>query len=48
MLPADAAQRQLDAYNARDVEAFLAAYAADCTVRSFPSGTVLMLSLIHI
>ena len=42
MLPADAAQRQLDAYNARDVEAFLAAYASDCTVRSFPSGTVLM------
>jgi hypothetical protein len=42
MPAADAAQRQLDAYNARDVEAFLAAYAADCTVRSFPAGTLLM------
>lgn len=42
MLPAAAAQRQLDAYNAHDVEAFLAAYAEACTVRSFPSGAVLM------
>ena len=42
MPPAAAAQRQLDAYNALDVEAFLAAYARDCTVRSFPSGAVLM------
>lgn len=42
MPPADAAQRQLDAYNARDLEAFLAAYAPDCTVRSLPAGTVLM------
>ena len=40
--PAEAAQRQLDAYNARDVDAFLAAYTADCTVRSFPAGTLLM------
>lgn len=42
MAPTDAAQRQLDAYNARDVEAFLAAYSEDCVVRSFPSGAVLM------
>ena len=42
MKPAQAAQRQLDAYNARDVDAFLAAYTVDCTVRSFPSGAVLM------
>lgn len=40
--PAAAAQRQLDAYNARDLEAFLAVYAEDCTVRAFPSGEVLM------
>ena len=39
---ARAAQRQLDAYNARDLEAFLAAYADDCVVRSFPSGEILM------
>ena len=39
--PAEAAQRQLDAYNARDLEAFLAVYAPDCTVRAFPSGEVL-------
>ena len=39
--PAAVAQRQLDAYNARDLEAFLAVYAPDCTVRSFPSGEVL-------
>ncbi|MDJ0975114.1 MAG: nuclear transport factor 2 family protein [Planctomycetota bacterium] len=40
--PAQAAQRQLDAYNARDLEAFLAVYTEDCTVRAFPSGEVLM------
>jgi hypothetical protein len=40
--PAEAAQRQLDAYNARDLEAFLAAYAPDCTVRAFPSGELMM------
>ncbi len=42
LTPSQAAQRQLDAYNARDLEAFLAAYAPDCTVRAFPSGEVLM------
>ncbi|MDF1701732.1 MAG: nuclear transport factor 2 family protein [Planctomycetota bacterium] len=40
--PAEAAQRQLDAYNARDLEAFLACYAVDCTVRAHPSGEVMM------
>ncbi len=40
--PAGAAQRQLDAYNARDLDAFLAAYTPECTVRAFPSGEVLM------
>ena len=39
--PAEAAQRQLDAYNARDIDAFLAAYAPDCVVRAFPSGEVM-------
>ncbi len=38
--PSDAAQRQLDAYNARDLEPFLACYAEDCTVHAFPSGEV--------
>jgi hypothetical protein len=40
--PARAAQRQLDAYNARDLEAFLAAYADDVTAYAHPSGDVLM------
>ena len=40
--PADLAQRQLDAYNAGDLEAFLACYAEDCTVRAHPSGAVMM------
>jgi len=37
--PAHAAQRQLEAYNARDVEAFVAAYAPDVEVFELPSGT---------
>lgn len=40
--PADLAQRQLDAYNARDLEAFLACYAEDCSVHAHPSGRVMM------
>jgi hypothetical protein len=40
--PAVAAQRQLDAYNARDIDAFVAAYAPEVTVRTFPSGDVLL------
>ncbi len=30
--PESIVQRQLDAYNARDVEAFLACYTADCVI----------------
>ena len=40
--PAQAARRQLDAYNARDLDAFLAAYADDVVVYAHPSGAVLM------
>lgn len=40
--PAALAQRQLDAYNARDLEAFLACYAEDCTVAAHPSGAEMM------
>jgi len=36
--PADLAQAQLDAYNAHDLEAFLACYAEAVEVRDFPSG----------
>lgn len=36
---AEAAQRQLDAYNARDAEAFAAAYADDVEVFELPAGT---------
>ena len=39
--PAEAAQAQLDAYNARDLDAFLAVYAEDCVVRAFPSNAVM-------
>jgi hypothetical protein len=37
-----AAQRQLDAYNAGDVDAFLEAYTSDCEIRAHPSGRMLM------
>ena len=40
--PADLAQRQLDAYNARDLEAFLACYAEDCVVSAHPSGDTML------
>ncbi|MFT4622639.1 MAG: hypothetical protein ACI8PZ_001295 [Myxococcota bacterium] len=36
------AQRQLDAYNAHDLEAFLACYAEDVVVRRLVDGAVLM------
>lgn len=39
---ANAAQRQLDAYNARDLDAFLAVYTDDVVIRAHPSGEVLM------
>lgn len=39
--PAAAAQRQLEAYNARDIEAFLSVYDDACVVSAFPSGEVM-------
>jgi hypothetical protein len=36
------AQRQLDAYNAKNLEAFLAQYAPDTEVRLLQSGELLM------
>ncbi|MDH3593114.1 MAG: nuclear transport factor 2 family protein, partial [Planctomycetota bacterium] len=40
MTPEEAAQAQLDAYNARDIEAFLAAYDPAVEVAQLPSGEV--------
>lgn len=37
-LPETLAQRQLDAYNAQDIEAFLEVYANDVEVRTFPAN----------
>ncbi|CAB3661166.1 hypothetical protein LMG1866_00557 [Achromobacter ruhlandii] len=34
--PADVVQRQLDAYNARDIDAFMSAWADDCLYYAFP------------
>ena len=36
MTPEQAAQAQLDAYNARDIDAFLAPYAADVVLARLP------------
>lgn len=36
------AQRQLDAYNAHDLEAFVACYTDDVEVRDLRAGTLLM------
>ena len=36
--PTELAQAQLDAYNAHDLEAFLACYAEEVEIRNFPSG----------
>ena len=38
--PAAAAQRQLDAYNAHDADAFAACYAPDVRVERLPGGEV--------
>ena len=38
MSPAEVVQRQLDAYNARDVEALLATYAPDATQHALHGG----------
>ncbi|MGQ0612875.1 MAG: nuclear transport factor 2 family protein [Planctomycetaceae bacterium] len=40
--PEEAAQRQLDAYNARDLDAFLEVYDRDAEVRDLASGGLLM------
>jgi putative hydrolase of HD superfamily len=37
MKPSDVAQAQLDAYNARDIDAFMAFWAEDAQVFAFPS-----------
>jgi hypothetical protein len=36
--PADVAQRQLEAYNAHDLDAFVACYAADIRIFRMPSA----------
>jgi hypothetical protein len=41
-LPAALAQRQLDAYNAHDLEAFLACYADDVEVFELPSMSCIL------
>ncbi len=38
--PIELAQAQLDAYNAHDIEAFLACYAEDVIVGELPAGNV--------
>lgn len=46
--PADLAQRQLDAYNAGDLNAFLACYHHEVEVRSFPAQELLMQGLVEL
>ncbi len=41
MRPEDAVQGQVDAYNARDIEAFLSFYAEDVLIERLPEGKVL-------
>ena len=38
----EAAQLQLDAYNDRDLERFLTAYAQDAVIRDFKSGDLIL------
>ncbi len=38
--PETVVQRQVDAYNARDIETFLSLYAADVVIRGLPGGEV--------
>jgi uncharacterized protein (TIGR02246 family) len=40
-LPARVAERQIEAFNRRDLEGFMALYAEDAVVTEFPSGRVL-------
>jgi imidazolonepropionase-like amidohydrolase len=43
--PETVVQRQVDAYNARDIEAFLSFYADDIVIRRLPEGTSTMKGL---
>lgn len=38
--PIEVVQKQLDAYNAHDIDAFLATYTPDAALRNFPSGDI--------
>jgi uncharacterized protein (TIGR02246 family) len=40
-LPVVVAQKQIDAFNRRDIDGFMAVYAPDAVVMEFPSGKVL-------
>lgn len=40
-LPAQVATKQIDAFNQRDLDGFMALYAEDAVVAEFPSGKVL-------
>jgi uncharacterized protein (TIGR02246 family) len=40
-LPVRVAERQVEAFNRRDLDGFMALYADDAVVAEFPSGTVL-------
>jgi hypothetical protein len=40
-VPARVAERQIAAFNARDLDAFIALYAEDAVLAEFPAGTVL-------
>ena len=41
-LPRRVAERQIETFNARDIDGFMALYADDAVVAEFPSGKVLM------
>lgn len=45
--PAALAQRQLDAYNNQDIEAFLDVYSNDVEVRKFPSNELTYKGIDH-
>ncbi|MBM7661930.1 hypothetical protein JOC85_002737 [Bacillus mesophilus] len=40
--PEELAQKQLDAYNKQDIEAFISVYSEDVLVREFPSNKVML------
>ncbi len=41
-LPARVAERQIETFNRRDIDGFMALYADDAVVAEFPSGKVMM------